>query len=358
MAAARSLNLAEVLGLEDLSSGSCCRGTSYAGTDHGSQCRNAISQADCNDASDLLQRLSRHEPWCRGYNGSLSDLARLLLCRRVHRGKPGQAEELKRVWRYAINNAVAHRERITMTRPASTTRVEQHNQYGQLSVPTSATYTREEGTPSFSVGNNQNPIVIPSDEDNVQGQYNSSDNPQNHVFGQRLPTEEERQLLRRRITSMVQQLTDTYDEHGRPRTNGLDLRSRSSDNPRELPSNQTSSLIGLAAAHAAHIAQDTVQEALNLMARVYEEMEQRTGVRRRRPDFTTERKPLEGDCRICLQEFNSQDSTVWCRAKCGQNFHGGCLQTWLSQRPLDPSCPFWYVTIAAYFSSLLIKRVF
>ena len=335
---AGSLNLAEVLGLEDLSSGSRCRGTAYASTDHGSQCRNAISQVDCNKASDLLERLSRHEPWCRGYNSSLTDLARLLLCRRVHRGKSDQAEQLKHVWRYAINNAVAHRERITTTRPAvRNAPVVQHNQYGQLSVPTSATYSRQERSPSLSVGNVQNPMIIPSDEGDVQGRHNTSDGSLDHISGRILAAVEERQHLRRRLSSLVQQLTDTNDEHGIQRTDGPELQSRSSDNRRESPSDQTSSLMGL----ATQIAQDTVQEARNLMARVYEEMEQRSGIRRRRPDFMTERKPLEGDCRICLQDFKSQDSTVWCRAICGQNFHGGCMQTWLSQRPSDPSCPFW-----------------
>ena len=342
MAAAGSINLAEVLGLEDLSSGSCCRGVSYAGTDHGSQCRNAISQADCNDASDLLQRLSRHEPWCRGYNSSLTDLARLLLCRRVHRGKRDQAEQLKHIWRYAINNAVAYRERVTTTRPAvRNARVIQHSQYGQLSVPTSATSTRPDDNPSLGVGNVQNPIIIPSDEGSVHGRHITSDGSPNHISGQILAAVEERQQLRRRLSSMVQQLTGSYDEHRSPRTHGLGSRIHTSNNPPELPSNQTSSLMGLATADAVQIAQGTVQEARNLMARLYEEMEERSGIRRRRPDFTTKRKLLEGDCRICLQEFKCQDSTVWCVAKCGQNFHGACLQTWLSQRPSDPTCPFW-----------------
>lgn len=40
------------------------------------------------------------------------------------------------------------------------------------------------------------------------------------------------------------------------------------------------------------------------------------------------RKPIEGDCPICVCEFEEGDDIVWCKAACGQNFHRLCFEQW------------------------------
>lgn len=46
-------------------------------------------------------------------------------------------------------------------------------------------------------------------------------------------------------------------------------------------------------------------------------------------------------------------SLVWCEAQCGQNFHLGCMSTWLNTDEHTHNCPNWYVIIIPDQSSLL-----
>ncbi|MCJ1372063.1 hypothetical protein MMC20_003284 [Loxospora ochrophaea] len=75
------------------------------------------------------------------------------------------------------------------------------------------------------------------------------------------------------------------------------------------------------------------------------EDEQRNGQR------GVNRQSLDGGCRICWQPFESEHSTVWCEAQCGQNFHQECIDQWAvtNPSPYGPSsrnreeatCPCW-----------------
>ena len=33
------------------------------------------------------------------------------------------------------------------------------------------------------------------------------------------------------------------------------------------------------------------------------------------------RKPIKGDCPICMMEFEEREDLLWCKAACGQNIH-------------------------------------
>lgn len=53
------------------------------------------------------------------------------------------------------------------------------------------------------------------------------------------------------------------------------------------------------------------------------------------------RKPIEGDCPICVMEFDISDSSeeiVWCRAACGQNIHEICFEQWAKSKPGTVKC--------------------
>jgi hypothetical protein len=45
---------------------------------------------------------------------------------------------------------------------------------------------------------------------------------------------------------------------------------------------------------------------------------------------TTEvvRKPVDGECPICVFDMEPGEEIVWCKAACGQNFHKECFEQW------------------------------
>jgi hypothetical protein len=44
------------------------------------------------------------------------------------------------------------------------------------------------------------------------------------------------------------------------------------------------------------------------------------------------RKPIDGDCPICVFEMSADEDLVWCKAACGQNFHAECFAQWKRSR--------------------------
>lgn len=66
------------------------------------------------------------------------------------------------------------------------------------------------------------------------------------------------------------------------------------------------------------------------------------------------RKPLEGGCYVCYEEFESPEDAVWCRF-CGQNLHVECFRRWAEgKRAEDVRCAYWYVYSSRVFVCLLI----
>jgi hypothetical protein len=55
--------------------------------------------------------------------------------------------------------------------------------------------------------------------------------------------------------------------------------------------------------------------------------------------YNGKRKPIEGDCPICVFEMEAGEEIVWCKAACGQNFHKECFDQWrLSKRGGTVTC--------------------
>ena len=50
------------------------------------------------------------------------------------------------------------------------------------------------------------------------------------------------------------------------------------------------------------------------------------------------RKPVEGDCPVCVMEFEDGEDIVWCRAACGQNIHRSCFEQWQRSKPGAVRC--------------------
>ena len=50
------------------------------------------------------------------------------------------------------------------------------------------------------------------------------------------------------------------------------------------------------------------------------------------------RKPVEGDCPICVMEFEEGDDIVWCKAACGNNIHRQCFEQWAKSKAGQVKC--------------------
>jgi uncharacterized protein YbjQ (UPF0145 family) len=53
------------------------------------------------------------------------------------------------------------------------------------------------------------------------------------------------------------------------------------------------------------------------------------------------RKPIEGDCPVCVMEFEESDKSediIWCKAACGNNIHRHCFEQWAKSKPGAPKC--------------------
>lgn len=41
------------------------------------------------------------------------------------------------------------------------------------------------------------------------------------------------------------------------------------------------------------------------------------------------RKPIDGDCPVCMMEFDDSDNDIlWCKGACGNNVHRSCFEQW------------------------------
>lgn len=63
------------------------------------------------------------------------------------------------------------------------------------------------------------------------------------------------------------------------------------------------------------------------------------------------RKPIEGDCPICYEEFDAvgaNEAIVYCRASCGNNVHEACIDQWAKASAGKLTCPYcrsnWFDT--------------
>jgi hypothetical protein len=44
------------------------------------------------------------------------------------------------------------------------------------------------------------------------------------------------------------------------------------------------------------------------------------------------RKPIDGECPICVFDMDAAEEIVWCKAACGQNFHKACFDQWRASK--------------------------
>lgn len=70
-------------------------------------------------------------------------------------------------------------------------------------------------------------------------------------------------------------------------------------------------------------------------------------------DTDGKRKPIEGDCPICVEELNPDtENIVWCSAACGNNLHKACFDQWAASKSNKKvTCPYcrtpWESTVDA-----------
>lgn len=59
-------------------------------------------------------------------------------------------------------------------------------------------------------------------------------------------------------------------------------------------------------------------------------------------DTDGKRKPIEGDCPICVEDLNPEsEAIVWCHAACGNNLHKTCFDQWAASKGHNKvTCPY------------------
>jgi hypothetical protein len=52
------------------------------------------------------------------------------------------------------------------------------------------------------------------------------------------------------------------------------------------------------------------------------------------------RKPIEGDCPVCVMEFDESEAEdiIFCKGCCGQNIHRQCFEQWARSKPGPVKC--------------------
>jgi hypothetical protein len=58
-------------------------------------------------------------------------------------------------------------------------------------------------------------------------------------------------------------------------------------------------------------------------------------------DTGRSRKLVEGDCPVCVMEFDESDKPediLWCKGACGQNIHRTCFEQWARSKPGQVKC--------------------
>ncbi|KAI9734761.1 MAG: hypothetical protein M1818_006748 [Claussenomyces sp. TS43310] len=68
------------------------------------------------------------------------------------------------------------------------------------------------------------------------------------------------------------------------------------------------------------------------------------------------RRPVEGDCPVCVMEFEAGEDIVWCRASCGNNIHRQCFETWARSKPGEVRCVYCRTPWSRQGSEEVLKR--
>ncbi|KAL1296827.1 hypothetical protein AAFC00_004452 [Neodothiora populina] len=80
-------------------------------------------------------------------------------------------------------------------------------------------------------------------------------------------------------------------------------------------------------------------------------------------DTDGKRKPIEGDCPICVEEIDSSgggEAIIWCRAACGNNLHKSCFEQWAASRRGHGdkiTCPYCRTVWAGSIDAQAVKNL-
>ncbi|RHZ76687.1 hypothetical protein Glove_194g162 [Diversispora epigaea] len=44
------------------------------------------------------------------------------------------------------------------------------------------------------------------------------------------------------------------------------------------------------------------------------------------------RKPIDGNCSVCMEPLNNGQKLIWCQSGCGNNVHQDCFTEWTTQK--------------------------
>ncbi|KAM0797364.1 hypothetical protein BDR22DRAFT_465115 [Usnea florida] len=302
----------EVLQLDLNSSGFTCIG--YAPS-KGRRCHNPIACANRQEAANILREMSMLDPHSKRLGKRLEELASRLLCRRWHQN---QATDMKTLWRRQIDRhypatvctatvcieryaiveryTVVYASSVAPTSTVGRTRASPRTT-GQTTSLVARSPVRALAPEPLSVATITEPRTRTSRINDLDGQ----ESPQQAESTPTSPTQPDSPLQERTLPEPNSPPTSPVTE---PTRNTSDTAApQESTAARGEPARETSS--------PEHIPEPTPKPES------HEE-----------PSPHPARRPIEGECHICHEDFSSDDATVWCKAQCGQNFHEECIRTW------------------------------
>ncbi|MCJ1451132.1 hypothetical protein MMC28_001467 [Mycoblastus sanguinarius] len=347
----------------------------YAGSKK-RKCRNPIAAANCQEASKALLQMSRLDPSSARISEMLETLAKRVLCKRNHQNQRASVTER---WRsdlarfraaepsldepnatetlsepLANLTRVVNRQNVDATETlseilADLTMIISHqdiNTTQDLSA-TLANFRRTmttslrvgeslRATPASSVAP---PTPISWTPSTLRNDSASSVVAQ-EVYAERelettsthpVPGQSEESDARSVSPNTVQRTPVPEDQSREDQTEASPQTEQSSDSPISPESQQQT------VAEGDPTEETTVDEAdseedLVMWEDVDEEHTERE-------HHTPNRRRIEGNCSICHEELGSGEELAYCEARCGQNFHEECINTWLSSGEHTQTCP-------------------
>jgi hypothetical protein len=302
----------------------------------GRRCYNPISQASCRLACAYLEKGTELMNAGRRVDFVLEELATLVLCKRNHQHQaPALIERWKReidyYWQFTSQTAIIARLR-SVPRSRLETGSSMGRSVGALSQPR---YIEDRPT-RRRAGRGETP-ASPTDDAASSARRTRGRAPSPEQTNSGGNERHRNSVLPRREAQAASRREQAQE--GTRRTTNSERIGRSRERPQISPPTRCTSTPPRSSQNSRPVPR---QRSLS-----------------NPPLISVRRRSIEGDCSICIaplvdSEHSSRDDLVWCRARCGINFHRLCQERWIVARSrqsgsLGPTCPMcrgiWIIVI-------------
>ena len=261
----------------------------------GRRCRNPINIANRAEASKLLEEISLLDPESSAVDRKLKKLAPKVLCLRNHQG---QAGNMVKIWQQMIETSVSDDEETEQREEAERLaeerreqqRVERRREEERRAREERGEQSRQLERRKAQRREEERQAAIAEADGRLATLYEALDTFRSSV----------REIASPPATNSEQQEGPV----AQPETNVVVVDAATAASPDDIPSQPASPPTSSTSCPP-----------------------------------TTHRRPVTGDCEICLLDMLNGEAITWCRAQCGKNFHHDCIQRWVNEEEFTNSCP-------------------